>query len=246
MTNPEIPGQTEKPVGTWWLALRVIDEPEAVFRQLVAQPRALVPIMLVVIVAAIVAVGLPGDNLREQARNQMEAAQERAPDRITDADVERRVERAAGPVTRGIIFVGQVAFMLIMLTVVAAVLMLIFGAMGSEPIKFKDEFAIAAHAYMPQLMGALLIMLLMRFAGADQFFLSLGFMFDQEGSPFRHQLGNQFGLFGAWNVFLLALGNQIRTGGKGIGTPRAIVGGLWVLVNLVFAGLATVFGGRAG
>ncbi|MEE9534681.1 MAG: hypothetical protein V3W06_09680, partial [Acidimicrobiia bacterium] len=150
------------------------------------------------------------------------------------------------PVTRVIIFVSQGAFILIMFTVVAAVLMLIFGAMGSEPIKFKDEFSIAAHAYVPQLLGALLIVLLMRFAGADESFLSLGFMFDQEGSPFLHRLGNEFGLFGAWNVFLLALGNQIRTGGKGIGTPLAIVGGLWVLVNLGFAGLATVFGGMAG
>ena len=246
MTSPEIPGQTEQPNGAWWLALRVIDEPGAVFQQLVAQPRALVPIMLVVIVAAIVAVGLPGETLREQVRNQMEAVQERAPDQFTDADIAERVERAAGPKTRVIIFVSQAALILIMLTVVAAVLMLIFGAMGSEPIKFKDEFAIAAHAYVPQLVGALLIMLLMRFAEADQFFLSLGFMFDQEGSPFLHQLGNQFGLFGAWNVFLLALGNQIRTGGKGIGTPLAIVGGLWVLVNLGFAGLATVFGGMAG
>ncbi len=246
MTNPEIPNQTEQPKGAWWLALRVIDEPGAVFRQLMVQPRALVPLMLVVIVAAIVAVGLPGETLREQVRDQMEAVQDRAPDQITDADIEQRAERAASPLGRGMIFAGQAAFMLIMLTVVAAVLMLIFGAMGSEPIKFKDEFAIAAHAFVPQLVGALFIMLLMRFAEADQFFLSLGFMFDQEGSPFLHQLGNQFGLFGAWNVFLLALGNQIRTGGKGIGTPLAIVGGLWVLVNLVFAGVATAFGGMAG
>ncbi len=226
--------------------MRVIDEPVAVFRQLAAQPRALVPIMLVVIVAAITALGWPGENLRERARNQMEAMQERAPDRITDADIVERVERAAGPVSRVIIFVGRAAVIPIALAVTAAVLMLIFGAMGSEPLKFKDEFAIASHAFVPQLLGLLLIVLLMRFAGTDEFLLSLGFLFDQEGSPFLHQLGNQFGLFGAWNVFLLALGNQIRTGGKGIGTPLAIVGGLWVLVNLGFAGLATAFAGMAG
>jgi len=41
--------------------------------------------------------------------------------------------------------------------VVSAVLMLIFGAMGSEPITFKKEFAVTAHAFVPQLVGALVV-----------------------------------------------------------------------------------------
>ncbi|NIM51662.1 MAG: hypothetical protein GTO22_20850 [Gemmatimonadales bacterium] len=242
MTAPE----QQQGKGPWWLALRVIDEPAEVFRQLAARPRALVPLLLVVIVTAVTAFAIPADTLREGTRTQMEAAQERAPDRITDEDIEQRVEGAARTTARLLIFVGQAAFMLIGLLVAAAVLMLIFGAMAAEPLKFKDEFAITAHAWMPQLLGALLIVALMRFAGMGQYQLSLGFLFSEESSPFLHQLGNQFGLFGAWNVFLLALGNQIRVGAKGIGTPLAIVGGLWVLVNLVFAGLASFFQGLAG
>ena len=56
----------------------------------------------------------------------------------------------------------------------------------------------------------------------------------------------QFTPFGAWNIVLLALGNQIRTRTKSIGGPLAIIGVLWILVNFGFAALASVFGGLAG
>jgi hypothetical protein len=124
--------------------------------------------------------------------------------------------------------------------------MLIFGSMAAEPIRFRDEFAIVMHAYVPQLVGILLIVALMVFAGFEQLRLSLGFLFDRESSPFLYALGSQFTFFGAWNIYLVALGNQVRTGTRGIGGPLAIVGGLWVLVNLGLAALASALGGLAG
>ncbi len=237
---------SEQQWGPWKLALRVIDEPAEVFKQLAARRTSWVPIVLLVVITGVAAFGMPAGPIQEATRAQMESAQQRSPDRITDEMIEERVEGVAGPRGRAIIAGSQIVFYLIAFVVVAATLMLIFGAMGSEPIKFKDEFAIVTYAFVPQLAGVILILLLARFAGFEELTLSLGFLFDAEASPFLNNLGTQFTPFGAWNMVLLALGNQIKTGAKSLGGPLMVVGGLWVVVNLLFAGLATAVAGMVG
>ncbi len=237
---------TEQTWGPWKLALRVIDEPVEVFRQLAVRPAVWAPIVTMVIVVALTSFTMPSEPIAQATRTQMEAAQRRAPDQITDEAIEERVELATSTRGRAISLASQVVIYLLGFAVVAAVLMLVFGAVGSEPLKFKDEFAIVTHAFMPQLLGFILIVLLTRFAGIEQLSLSLGFLFDSESSLFMHNLGNQFTLFGTWNMVLLALGNQIRTGAKTLGGPLAIVGGLWVLLNVVLGAMVTFLAGLAG
>ena len=237
---------TEQQWGPWKLALRVIDEPVEVFRQLAVRRTTWVPIVLLVVISAVAGFGMPAGPIQEATRTQMESAQQRSPDRVTDEMIEERVEGVASAGGRAMIAGSQIVFYLIGFVIVAAVLMLVFGAMGSESIKFKDEFAIVSHAFVPQLLGFLLIVLLARFAGFEELTLSLGFLFDAEASPFLSNLGTQFTLFGAWNMVLLALGNQVKTGAKSLGGPLMVVGGLWVTANLLFAGLASAFAGMAG
>jgi hypothetical protein len=153
------------------------------------------------------------------------------------------IERAGSISTRAILFAGSVVFSLLILTVVTLVLMLIFGATGAEQIGFKDEFAITTHAYLPQLLGVVVTVALMRVGipgfetpGASP--LSLGFLFEEARQPFLHRLANLFTVFGAWNVFLLALGNQVRSGTKRLTGPLAIVGTLWILANAALAAFA--------
>ena len=229
----------------WWLAFRVLDEPGIVFRQLAVKPRSLVPLLLFLVCTAILMFGMPAEPMQDATRTQMEAVQERAPDRVTDADIEQRVEFVGSAAGRALALGGQVVFWLLGFAVASLVLMLAFGALGKEPVKFKAEFAIVTHAFVPQLLGFLVIVGLMRFAGVTQPQLSLGFLVSGD-SGFLHSFLNQFGVFGAWNVYLLALGNQIRTGMKGIGTALTVVGGLWILTNLIFGGLGSLAGGFGG
>jgi hypothetical protein len=236
----------EQTWGPWRLTLRVIDEPAEVFRRLAARPTAWVPIVTMVIVVALTSFAMPSEPIAEATRTQMEAVQRRAPDQITDEAIEERVELATSARGRAISLASQIVIYLIGFAAVAAVLMLVFGAVGSEPLGYKDEFAIVTHAFVPQLLGFILIVLLTRFAGVQQLSLSLGFLFDSESAPFMHNVGNQFTLFGAWNMVLLALGNQIRTGAKTLGGPLAIVGGLWVLLNVVLAAMVTFLAGLGG
>ena len=236
---------TEATKSPWWLALRVLDEPRRVFQELAARPRALVPIILLVLVAALVAVGTPGEALEATAQMQADAFGDRL-----DAEARQQmVDRAASPLNRVFIFGGWTVFGVVSLAIVAVVLMLILGATSSEQLKFKDEFAIATHAFVPQLAGGVLAVILMRVAGMHEFAnpatnpLSLGFLVGEETSPFLHRFANGITLFGAWNVYLLALGNQVKTRAASITGPLFIVGGLWLLLKVGFAAVGGLFGG---
>ena len=230
--------------GPWWLAIRVLDEPAAVFRQLAVRPVFVVPLILLVITTAVVAAGMPQSMLRGQAERQADIMERRAPDRFTEEDRAEMLENASSPTARllyifGIGSVGSIVVLLI----IAGVFRLIFGAVGAEPLTFRDELAITTHAWMPQLFGGVLMILLWRYAGFEQT-LSLGFLVPGEG--FVHNFAAGITLFGVWTVFLLALGNQLRTKMKGMGTPLTIVGGLYILAKLVSAGFTTLATGLGG
>jgi hypothetical protein len=229
--------------GPWWLTLRVIDEPVTVFRQLAIRPRFWAPLVLIALVSLVAGFGAPDATLEMRAAQQAEVLQDRAPDRFTEAQRDEMIARAASSTNRLMITGGFLVYGVLSLLLVAAVLLVVFNGFGREPLSYKDELAIATHAYVPQLLGVVILVLLARFAGYEDMQLSLGFLFDE---GFLRHLGTQFTPFGAWNVVLLALGNTIRADTKSIWGPLAIVGGLWVLVNIGFAAISAAMGGLAG
>jgi hypothetical protein len=240
VTEPAVP--EPQPKSALWLVLRVFDEPVQVFQELAARPRILLPIILLVLVTGVYAYGIPDSALQDRARSQLEAVQERA--QLTDDQVQERVDQASSPGNRTLIFGAGSAFTLIGMAIAALVLMLIFGAMGPDPIKYKTEFSVILHAYVVSIAGAVLTVLLVRFAGMSETALSLGFLFNEEANAFLYRVANQITLFGTWNMLLLALGNQILSKSKSFMGPLFIVGGLWLLLKLGFAALGGLgFGG---
>lgn len=257
MTDPSAsaphasPVSEQGPPSAWWLLLRVLDEPGAVFRSLEQRPRALLPVVALVVVSFIAGFLTPGEQLQNQARQQaalLERRAEAAPPEQAEqfeARVQEMIANAASPGRRLTTAIFGAVIPLVGLAVVAVVLLLIFGAMASEPIRFKQEFAVAAHAFVPQLLGILVIVLL-SIAGVKDVQLSLGFLSDMERSPFLFTLLSQLSLFAVWNVLLLAVGNQVLIGGKGLVGPLGIVGGLWIVKNVAVAGLVGLATGMMG
>jgi hypothetical protein len=257
MTDPSAPAphaapaSAEEELPAWWLLLRVLDEPGAVFRSVAQRPRALLPVVALVVVSFIAGFLTPAEQLQDQARQQVELVERRAegvpPEQAeqVEARVQEMIANAASPGRRLTIAIFGAVIPLVGLAVVAVVLMLVFGAMGSEPLRFKQEFTVAAHAFVPQLLGFLVIVLL-SIAGLKDVQLSLGFLSDMERSPFLFTLLSQFSLFAAWNVLLLAVGNQVLIGGKGLAGPLGIVAGLWIVKNVAVAGLVGLATGMMG
>ena len=232
--------ETDVPRSPIWLALRVLDEPAAVFRQLAAHPRALVPVILLAVAAAVTAFGTPAESLRAVARDQADAMESFMGDRFTEADRIQIIDEAASPKARGISFGAIIVGGLLVMSVAALVLKLIFGATSGAEITFRDEFAIVAHANVPQMVGMVLGVALMAFAGLERPEFSLGFLFSDSGS-FLQVFASQITFFGAWGVLLLAFGNQIKTKAPTLTGALMIVGGLWVVLKLIGAGIGTMF-----
>ena len=242
MTDPAQTNEHGK--SALWLAFRVFDEPTAVFKELAARPRVLVPILCLIVVATFAAFATPGRVLEEQTRAGLEPLQESG--QLTAEQVQERVSNAAGATARLTLFGGGVIGGPLVLVVTAWVLMLIFGATATDPLKFKDEFAIVTHAYMISLAGGVLTVALLAFAGFDEVQLSLGFLFDEESNGFLYRFTNQINLFGAWNVYVLALGNRVKTQAKGIGGALTIVGGLWLVLKVGGALIGGFIAGLGG
>jgi hypothetical protein len=236
MESPE----TDAPRDPLWLALRVLDEPAAVFRQLAARPRALVPVIFLALAAAVMAFGTPAETLRATARDQADAMERFMGDQFTEADRIRVIDEAANPRARGITLAAVIVGGLISMSVTALVLKLIFGATSGTEITFRDEFAITTHAYVPQMVGMVLGVALMAFAGLERPEFSLGFLFSDSGS-FWQVFASQITFFGVWGVLLLAVGNQIKTKVPTLTGTLTVVGGLWVLLKLIGAGIGTMF-----
>jgi hypothetical protein len=237
---------SEQPKSPVQLVLRVLDEPAAVFTELAARPRALLPVILWLVVAFASTFGMPTRIMRSATEHQLQTMEQHRPGVITPEVRQRAVERAGGVVSRSSAFAAVAVIGLLTIVVVAAVLRVVFGGLSPEPITFRQEFAIAAHAYVPQILGAIATLIAIVVTSDAQFRFSLGVLFDPDSGGFVYKLANQFTLFGAWNVYLLALGNQIKTREKSIATPLVIIGALWVVVGFLFAGLQSVMGGLMG
>ena len=141
---------------------------------------------------------------------------------------------------RGFSFVAVIVGGLISISIAALALKLIFGATSGAEITFRDEVAIATHAYVPPMVGMVLGVALMAFAGLERPEFSLGFLFSESGS-FLKVFASQITFFGAWGVLLLAVGNQIKTKAPTLTGALTIVGGLWLLLLLIGAGIGAMF-----
>ena len=237
MADPTAPDA--QPKSALWLAFRVFDEPTRVFQELAVRPHYWVPLACLVLVAAFAAFATPEDVLIEQTRDQIQAAVDRG--QLTQEVADERIQNSGSMQNRVIILVAGTVVGAIMLLIVAGVLSLIFNAMSAEPVGFKREFAVVVHANMAALAGAVLAVLLAMFTGMRQP-LSLGFLFGED-SGFLYQFANQITLFGAWDVYLLALGNMVLIRAKKIGTALMIIVGLWLLAKIPLALLGGMFGG---
>jgi Yip1 domain len=220
-----------------WLLFRVLDEPTQVFKQLAAAPRVLMPILAIFVALAVTSFATPQTILRQQAELGMQAAEKMAPGRITPEMRQQAADKAAsiGSRVQKWLF-GSIGLVVVSL-IVALVLQGGFSLAGGE-ISFKEEWAIVLHAQVPALVGLLVIAALMPVTQSATFNLGLGFLISQDTSPFFHAFLMQITLFSVWHIYLLALGNQVKTNAKSVGGSLGIVISLW----LVFALLVSLLG----
>src|SRR5256885_11814162 len=118
--------------------------------------------------------------------------------------------------------------------VVTLVLWGMFSMAGGE-IGFKQEWSIVLYAGAPMLLGILVILALTPVTQSSTFSIGLGFAVPNETSPFLHALLAQITIFSVWQIYLLAMGNQVVRKVKTIGGSLALGGAMWVIGALIGA-----------
>ena len=240
-TPPAAVGPEEK--SGLWLALRVFDEPGQVFQQLARRPRVLTPMLLILVVAAITSFLIPTSVMQDAARKQIEAVERVAPGAMTPERRDQALAKAGSVAARLQTTAAVSIGFMVMLLFSTLIFWIIFSLSGGE-VKFKDELSIMLHANMAGLLGYAVVVALSPITRDLQF--NLGFAFLFEPGTFLRRFSQFLTVFAFWQMYLLALGNQIKTKARGIGGPLAIVVVVWVVFGLAGAALGGLFGGMMG
>ncbi len=242
MTSPEAPSQSPGPTpSAVGLAIHVFDDPAGTFTKLAARPMVWLPIVLLIVVTAVSQFMMPANLLREQTARTLARVEQQTGKPL---DASMRADRLAKVGSTSSRLIGTATgsvFLLIWLVIVAAVCKLIFGAGAPEPIRFRQEFSMAAHANLVLLLGMIVTVFLIRASGRLDTTVSLGFL---APSGFAHAYLSRLSIWGAWVVVLLAIGNKVLAKGKSLTGPLLILGGLWLVVNVPLAFLTKMAMGQ--
>jgi hypothetical protein len=238
VTSPETTPPAPSAVG---LAVHTFDSPAGTFTKLAARPTVWLPIVLMIVVVALGQFAIPTPML-QQATAKALANVEKLSGKPLDPQVRAtqmaKVGSTAGRLTRT---ASTVVVGLIFLAIVAGICKLIFGAGASEPIRFKQEFAVVMHANLVILVGGIITVFMIRTSGRLDAGVTLGFL---APSGFAHAYLGRLSVWGAWDVLLLAIGNKVLAKAKSLTGPLLILGALWLAINVPLAFLAKLGTGQ--
>jgi hypothetical protein len=216
--------------------------PTATFQSIAVKPGFILPLLLWTAVSLLITnLMLPKFDYERMTRARMEKSGTTVPE-------ERMQEIIAQQKKIGPIF-GNVFGAISPLVVCLLSTLVFWGgfkAFGWD-LTFKQGFGVSTHAYLPGVLGALVLIPVMSSretidpqAVGDLLRSNLGFLVDQSSSPVIHSLLQSVDLFSIWTIFLLTVGYSAAAR-----IPRKSAGGLivgiWVIFVLCKAGIAAVF-----
>jgi len=133
--------------------------------------------------------------------------------------------------------------------IISAVLLGIVAGIMSAPVKFKQVFAVVAHASVVRVISSILTIVVIFLKNPDQFnaqnplaFNPGAFMDPQTTSKFVYTLASAFDLFTIWQIVLIAIGLKAAAGKKlSFGGALFSVVLPWAVLVLAGASLAGMF-----
>lgn len=213
----------------------VLFSPDATFASIARRPDWVLPLVILCVVGLLggIAVAQRVD-FNTVARDAMDSNPQTAklpPDRVATMV---RFTAASMKVAA----YGSPVFTVLILVVVGGALLLAFRLFGGEG-DFKQAFSVATYSWYPRLAkGILAAVILLSKKGISIWDLqnpvrsNLGFLFDPKTQPVQFALGSSLDLFAIWSVVLLIIGfaavsrlSRMRS--------AMIVGGLWIIVNVI-------------
>lgn len=214
--------------------------PDRTLREIADRPDWVLPFILILLVSVLSTILVtPHVDVESTVREQLEERGMSQDEIEQTLDVVAKFQKFSIPLT--------IAFVPLILLIVAAAYLLAFKMMGGEGT-FKQSWSITLYAWIPQLIKGLIVTLLILRAGTVtaeevQTILKshLGVLVDPGEQPAMFALLSSLDIFNIWTLILMAIGF-----GYAHKTSRAravtIVLILWVLVVLGKIGLAALQG----
>jgi hypothetical protein len=197
----------------------VFFEPGKAFADIIARPRWLVPMLLVILisVAASFEMGqrIGWDRIvRHSVETNTRAQTLDAAQKETQIQMGVRIASVMA-------YAGPIAGVPIYFLVVSAAMLGIFAGILSVPVKFKQAFAIVAYSSLPGIISGILLMVVMLLKNPDDFnvqnplaFNPGAFMDPLTTSKSLYSLATSIDLFTLWTIVLLAIGFKAAGGRK--------------------------------
>lgn len=215
----------------------VVVEPVKTFKEIREDPRAVMPIIVVLAINLLLAIWL-----LPQIKELTEETLKQTPN-MTSEQIKAVLKWTGISTIIGAI-VGPPLIWL-----VQAALLALFNQFSLGAAKFKQLFAVAFYAWIPAFLGGLIKSILMAVMGGKQamaFSTSLALLLPRNtDSGFWFMLLSKFDVFGIWSLILLVLGGSIAMQKDGKKLAFYIFG-LWLVYIVLTAFLAAKSGAAAG
>jgi membrane protein, antimicrobial resistance system len=222
----------------------VIASPSETLREIAERPDWLVPLLIIVFASLLLGFTMSSKvDFETATREQLERRGVTGPELENQLEMISKVQRLTTPVFTAL---GGIIVPL----VVALALMLAGRIFGGEAT-FKQSFAVACYAWIPQALKTLIMSALLFRAGQlDVMQLplllksNLGFLADPRTSPGVFTLLASLDLFAIWTIILLGIGfAYAHRLTPSVATALAVA--LFVIVVLCQAGITAAFGGSS-
>lgn len=216
----------------------VLVEPVKTFQVISEDPRALVPIIAVLVIDLLLTIWL-----LPQFKEMTGEALKQTPNMTAD-------QIKAALKWTGISLVISAVLLPPLIWLVQAALLVLYNQISLGAAKFKQLFVVAFYAWLPAFLGSVIKSVLMATIGikkAMAISTSLALLLPRSmDTSFWYFLLNKFDVFGIWSLILLVLGGSIAMQQKESKKLAIYIFGLWLVYIILTAFVAAKSGAAAG
>jgi CheY-specific phosphatase CheX len=232
--QPGTPLSDAQPMSEPSRLVAVFFDPKRAFADIAARPRWWAPLLISMLVATVF-VSLYSSRIGWE--RYLERALESSPQlESLSAEQRQRIIEQQSSLAGVMSYVGAVAGTVITTVVAAGALLFVTNLMLSAELVFRQVFAVTCYSFLPNVLAALLGILMMFLKHPEDFDLenptafNIGAWLDAASTPkWLIALASSIDLFSIWVILLLALGISSMARKVSYGKALGAVLGLWLV-----------------
>jgi hypothetical protein len=241
---PEV--ETQAKVSPFGRIFGVLFSPKPTFEDIARKPTWLLPVLILAILGAVVAVGINQKmNWREYMSQQIEKSPAGA--QLSTDQKQQRIEAGAkfAPISA---YVFGIPAPVIVVLVVALIMWGAYNLLGGANLNYKTALAIVSHAYVPLIIGNLLFLIVLFLKPYGTLDLdnpvatNLAAFLPEDSAKWLLAIGKNLDIFVLWITLLIAIGfaaaNPKKLKG---GKPYTIAFGMFAVWVILRVGAAFIF-----